>query len=332
MAILAGDIGGTKTLLQLSEAGEVLLERRYDSTAYADFDALLADFLREAETRDVGEISAACIGVAGPVVGREARVTNLPWRLDADALAVRFRLGRLRLINDFQAVGYGLQTLRGEDLRVLQAGRPQARAPQALIGAGTGLGEGILVWCEGHYEVLPSEGGHVDFGPTDALQRDLLAWLSQRQRRVTYENLVSGPGLVLLYRFMAEREPARVDAALLAALDAGEGAAAIHRQAEAGDPLAGETLDLFLTLYGAQAGNLALTCLAAGGVYVAGGIAPRLADRMADGRFMAAFRDKGMMTELLQAYPVWLVMNPRVGLQGAAVVAERLAAKPREGR
>lgn len=326
MAILAGDIGGTKTLLQLSENGEVLLERRYDSAAYADFGALLADFMRALQTIGEVQVAAACIGVAGPVTGREARVTNLPWRLDADALAAQFGIGRLRLINDFQAVGYGLETLREDDLRVLQAGEPQAAAPRALIGAGTGLGEGILVWSDDHYEVLPSEGGHVDFAPTDALQRALLAWLSQRQRKVSYENLVSGPGLVILYQFMAAQEPVRASASLLAALDAGEGAAAIHRAAEAGDALAEETLGLFLRIYGAQAGNLALTCLAAGGVFVAGGIAPRLAERMADGRFIEAFCDKEAMVELLRKYPVWLVMNPHVGLRGAAVEAARLAA------
>ncbi len=325
MPILAGDIGGTKTLLQLKEGTEILFERRFDSNAFTTFDDVLASFLDQAAGEGRADVSAACIGVAGPVEGRRARVTNLPWRLDADALAARFGIPRLRLVNDFQAVGYGLETLGDDDLRVLQAGQPQPGAPRALIGAGTGLGEGILVWSGDHYEVLASEGGHVDFAPTDALQRALLAWLSERQPRVSYENIVSGPGLETLYRFHAAHFAGQASAELLAALDQGKGGAVISQAAGQGDVLAGRTLDMFIKIYGAQAGNLALTCLAAGGVYVAGGIAPRMAERLGNGAFMAAFRDKGKMGELVARYPVYLVMNPRVGLQGAAEVAARLS-------
>ncbi len=325
MPILAGDIGGTKTLLQLKDGARVLFERRFDSTAFADFAAVLATFLDQAAREGLGDVSAACIGVAGPVEGNRARVTNLPWRLDAEALAARFGIPRLRLINDFQAVGYGLETLGDDDLRVLQRGEARAGAPRALIGAGTGLGEGILVWSGDHYEVLASEGGHVDFAPTDALQRALLAWLSERQPRVSYEDIVSGPGLETLYRFHAAHFAGQVPATLLATLEQGGGAAVISRAAEQGDVLAGQTLDMFVKIYGAQAGNLALTCLAAGGVYIAGGIAPRLAERLSRGIFMAAFRDKGKMGELLARYPVYVVMNPRVGLQGAAEMAARIS-------
>ncbi len=325
MPILAGDIGGTKTLLQLKDGARVLFERRFDSTAFADFEAVLATFLDQAAREGLGDVSAACIGVAGPVEGNRARVTNLPWRLDAEALAARFGIPRLRLINDFQAVGYGLETLGDDDLRVLQRGEARAGAPRALIGAGTGLGEGILVWSGDHYEVLASEGGHVDFAPTDALQRALLAWLSERQPRVSYEDIVSGPGLETLYRFHAAHFAGQVPATLLATLEQGGGAAVISRAAEQGDVLAGQTLDMFVKIYGAQAGNLALTCLAAGGVYIAGGIAPRLAERLSRGIFMAAFRDKGKMGELLARYPVYVVMNPRVGLQGAAEMAARIS-------
>jgi len=325
MPILAGDIGGTKTLLQLKEADDVLFERRFDSTAFDTFDALLAAFFERAASVRLGEVHAACIGVAGPVDGRLARVTNLPWQLDADALAARFGIPRLQLINDFQAVGYGLETLADGDLKVLQPGQARAGAPRALIGAGTGLGEGILVWVGDHYEVLPSEGGHVDFAPTDERQRALLAWLSERQPRVSYEHIVSGPGLETLYRFHAVQFAGQASASLLAALERGEGAAVISQAAEQGDDLAAQTLDMFVKIYGAQAGNLALTCLAAGGVYIAGGIAPRMAERLSGGVFMAAFRDKGGMSELVAQYPVYLVMNPLVGLQGAAEVALRLS-------
>ncbi len=325
MPILAGDIGGTKTLLQLKEADEVLFERRFDSAAFDTFDALLAAFFEQTASMGLGEVRAGCIGVAGPVTGRLARVTHLPWQLDADALAARFGIPRLQLINDFQAVGYGLETLAGDDLKVLQPGQARAGAPRALIGAGTGLGEGILVRREDHYEVLASEGGHVDFAPTDEHQRALLAWLSECQPRVSYEHIVSGPGLETLYRFHAAQFAGQASAPLLAALERGKGAAAISQAAGQGDDLAAQTLDMFVKIYGAQAGNLALTCLAAGGVYIAGGIAPRMAERLSSGVFMAAFRDKGRMGELVAQYPVYLVMNPRVGLQGAAEVAARLS-------
>ncbi|MCF6209641.1 MAG: glucokinase [Gammaproteobacteria bacterium] len=325
MSILAGDIGGTKTLLQLKEADDVLCERRFDSTAFDTFDALLAAFFEQLASEGLGDVRAGCIGVAGPVDGRLARVTNLPWRLDADALAARFGISRLQLINDFQAVGYGLATLSDGDLKVLQPGQARAGAPRVLIGAGTGLGEGILVWAKDHYEVLPSEGGHVDFAPTDEHQRALLAWLSERQPRVSYEHIVSGPGLETIYRFHAARFTEQASALLLAALDRGEGAVVISQAAEQGDDLAAQTLDMFMKIYGAQAGNLALTCLAAGGVYIAGGIAPRMAERLTSGVFMAAFCDKGKMGGLVAQYPVYLVMNPRVGLLGAAEVAARLS-------
>lgn len=325
MSLLAGDIGGTKTLLQLQGAAGKRFERRYDSSAFTDFGALLADFLLAGREAGLASPDSACIAVAGPVDGRRARVTNLPWALDADALQARFGIAHVHLINDFQAVGYGLATLQADDLLVLQTGEVCDSAPRALIGAGTGLGEGILLPAGGRYEVLPSEGGHVDFAPTDALQRELLAWLSEREARVSYESLVSGPGLETIYRFHAMHFPALPSADVLAALARGEGAAAISRAAAAGDVLAAKTLDMFVTIYGAQAGNLALTCLAAGGVYVAGGIAPRLRERITDGRFMAAFCDKGKMAGLLERYPVYLLLNARTGLQGAADVAARLS-------
>lgn len=322
--ILAGDIGGTKTWLQIKAASTVLFEQRYCSADFADFERLLAVFLDAANKEGVGRVAAACIGVAGPLNGRLARVTNLPWRLDADALQARFDIPRLRLINDFQAVGYGLSTLAEDDVQVLQTGQPQARAPRALIGAGTGLGVGILIWTGTQYEVLPSEGGHVDFAPCDERQRALLSWLSGRQPRVSYEHIVSGPGLETLYDFHAAHFPAQVSPALVAALARGEGAAAISQAADNGDALAEQTLAMFVKIYGAQAGNLALTCLPAGGVYIAGGIAPRLLRRLCDGAFMAAFLDKGKMADLLQKFPVYIVTNPQVGLQGAADVAAKM--------
>jgi glucokinase len=315
--ILAADIGGTKTLLQLTHAdGTVLREQRYDSAAYADFETLLDEFLRAANSAD---IAAACIAVAGPVTGAQAKVTNLPWLIRADALQQRFAIPHLRLINDFQAVGYGIDALTANDLLVLQTGRAEAQAPRAVIGAGTGLGEGILVWQQGHYEALPTEGGHVDFAPTSAVQRDFLAYMCERQARLSYEEVLSGKGLVNLYRFFVQRHGATP-----LALDFD--AAAVSSAAERGDEPAAQAVEMFVRIYGAQAGNLALTCLAAGGVYIAGGIAPRLRERIADGSFITAFRDKGPMKSLLTHYPVTLILDTQVGLKGAALVARRLLA------
>lgn len=316
--ILAADIGGTKTLLQLSQAGgngrEVLREQRFDSGAYADFETLLDEFLSAARAEGLVDIAAACIAVAGPVTGAQANVTNLPWIIRSDVLKQRFSLPRLRLINDFQAVGYGIDALTANDLLVLQTGRVEARAPRAVIGAGTGLGEGILVWQQDHYEVLATEGGHVDFAPTDALQREFLAYMSERQPRLSYEQVLSGKGLVSLYRFLVHHHGATP---LTLSLDA----AAVSDAAERGDALAAQALEMFVRIYGAQAGNLALTCLAAGGVYIAGGIAPRIRERMTDGSFMAAFCDKGAMKSLLVHYPVSLILDTAIGLKGAALAA-----------
>lgn len=327
MLILSGDLGGTKTLLRLDEVeagGSIpstpLSERSLASAEYDSFDALLADFLQGAqaqrEGQGLGPVAAACIGVAGPVADGVARVTNLPWILEASALAERFSIPRVSLINDFSAIGYGLDTLTDSDLLTLQAGKPQAQGTRALIGAGTGLGEGILVWQDGAYRVLPSEGGHVDFAPTDALQRALLEYLSQRQGRVSYENLVSGKGLLSLYQFLAFHHGHAPSTFVTRP-------AAVTEAAEGGDRLAQEALRLFVKIYGAQAGNLALTCLAGGGVYVAGGIAPRIKDFLVEGGFLQAFLAKAPMQELLARMPVYVVLDSSVGLKGAALVAVR---------
>lgn len=323
MLILAADIGGTKTLLQLSRAGDagqdVLREQRFDSAAYADFETMLDEFLAAARAAGFTGVDAACIAVAGPVTGAQAKVTNLPWLIRVDVLQTRFSIAHVRLINDFQAVGYGIDALTANDLLVLQAGRAVENAPRAVIGAGTGLGEGILVWQRDHYEVLATEGGHVDFAPTDALQREFLAFMSERRARLSYEEVLSGKGLASLYRFLVHHHGGTQPAPEF-------DAAAVAAAAQAGDALAIAAQKMFVRIYGAQAGNLALTCLAAGGVYIAGGIAPRMREYMIDGAFVAAFRDKGPMESLLIHYPVSLILDTNVGLKGAALVARRLAA------
>lgn len=316
--ILAGDIGGTKTWLRLSCAGRVLREERLESAAFDGLVTMIAGFLGDAAP------ASACFGVAGPVRGGSAQITNLPWRIEAAEIAARFAIPRVELINDFQAVAYGIEALAPGDLLTLQTGQAQEHGPRAVIGAGTGLGEGYLVWQDGAYHALPSEGSHADFAPADELQADLWRWLKKRHGHVSWERVVSGPGLEAIYLFLRERGGMAESPLLVAAMAEGDASAAISRFAlEHGDPLASAALDLFVAAYGAEAGNLALKILASGGVYVAGGIAPKIAEHLKAGSFMRAFRDKGRFAELLATVPVQVVMNPQVGLLGAEVVANR---------
>jgi glucokinase len=253
-------------------------------------------------------------------------VTNLPWEIDSRALAREFGFPRARLINDFQAIGYGIEALSDADLVVLQAGEPVTRAPRAVIGAGTGLGQGILVWDRDHYEPIATEGGHASFGPNDDLQIELTRYLLANGGRASYERVLSGHGLVRLYAFLKARGETPESVSLAEAMQKDDPAAAITRAAlEQNDRLANRALDLFVDVYGAQAGNLALTAGARGGVYIAGGIAPKILPRLTDGRFLRAFLDKGRMSPYVAAVPVRVVTNPDVGLIGAALAASRMA-------
>lgn len=321
MNILAGDIGGTKVLLQVSCAGKTLLEQQYLSANYASFDELLALFLAE-----LGQgVDVACLGVAGPVNGSHAEVTNLPWQLHAEQLQAQFEINQVALINDFQAVGYGIDALPSEAIEVLQTGDECPHGVRALIGAGTGLGQGIMVWSGDHYQVLATEGGHVDFAPTDELQMELWRYVRLNAYRVTYENLVSGKGLVSIFNFLREKNPGLASQKMVLAMQQRDAASVIAQFAlETSDALANQALDLFIKIYGAQVGNHALNTLPYGGLYIAGGIAPKLISRIRQGGFMAAFHDKAPMATLMPNFPVKLVMEAKVGLLGAQKVAERM--------
>lgn len=325
MIVVAGDLGGTKTLLQMAEVGprehRVIRERAYDSPAYPQFARVLADFLAGALEAGGGALEGACFGIPGPVHGERARTTNLPWSIDARALEREFAIPRVHLVNDFQAIGYGIELLEASDLVTLQPGRPQPTGPRAVIGAGTGLGTALLLWDGHRYRILPSEGGHVDFGPTDPLQVALLRHLLERFGVVSCERVLSGAGLVRIHAFLCERAGRPPQGAQT-------NAAAVSRAALSGaDPVAVQALDLFVRIYGAQAGNLALTTIASGGIYLAGGIAPKILDKLQDGTFVDAFRNKGPMRGLLEAIPVHVVTNVKVGLLGAAALARRAAAE-----
>jgi len=319
---IAGDIGGTKTLLRIgAEEGVPLLQKSYPSADYAGLAEILDEFLCEA---GAPEVEAACFALAGPVSGRQVRLTNLPWEVDGDALGARFAISRISLINDFEAVGHGIAALQPDDLLTLQAGEPQAQGTRVVVGAGTGLGVAWLSRMHGGYAVHPSEGGHIDFAPADTTQFALLQYLQQRHGHVSYERIVSGPGLVAIFEFLRDSGLDTPSAQLVAAMSEDDASAALTRFAQQGDEtIAQSTLDLFVQVYGAFVGNLALLALPRGGIYVAGGIAAKIATTLQRGDFIRAFHAKGRYTSLLASLPLHIVTNPQVGLLGADRMARQ---------
>lgn len=342
--LLAGDIGGTKTILRLIETRDeelaIRAERTYASKAYSGPAPIVVEFLAAAAaaTGERRRPAAACFGVAGPVSGNTSRVTNLPWTLAGERLAHELEIPRVELINDFVAVGHGVTGLAPEALHTLQPGRPDAAAPIAVIGAGTGLGEGFLIPRPGGHRVFATEGGHADFAPRSPLESELLGDLreSLQLTRVSVERVVSGRGIAAIYEFLRRRGVGRESPALAAAFDTWQRelgkerptvdlAAVVSRAAIAeADPLCTETMDVFVGAYGAEAGNQALKLLPYGGLYVAGGIAAKILPLIERGGFITAFKDKGRMKPLLERVPVHVVLDPKVGLIGSARRAAEL--------
>jgi len=330
MRVLAGDIGGTKTLLRLVEVEgdqpRVIHEQRYDSHQYSHFLALTREFL--AGVADA-QPARACFGVAGPVTetpqGQTVETTNLPWRLDSAELSHALGIRHVLLINDFKAVGYCIDRLAPHDLAQLQRGRPQTHGPRMVLGAGTGLGVAQLLWCGGHYEVFASQGGHADFAPGDDEQIALLRFLTARHGHVTWEHVLSGSGLVSIYEFLITADHAD-GSNLLAQRRQDQDPAAVISEAGLADrdPHARHALQIFADVYAAQAGNLALINLAYGGVYIAGGIAPKIIQLLDTDRFRRIFADKAKMTGLLNDMPVAVIINEQAGLLGAMQAALRL--------
>lgn len=318
MLVLGADVGATNARLAIAEprAGRpaIALERRYVNADFSGFERLIEAFVGEAGAGR--RIDAACLGVAGPVEGRRVKLTNLPWVIDADAAARTLDGARVTLVNDFHAAAAGIDALDAGEVVTLQPGEPATHGPQVVIGAGSGLGVALRVWTGARYEVVPGEGGHIGFAPADALQAALGEWLRARLGRVSVEHVVSGPGLVRIHAFLCERHG--VVAAPI------EDPARIARAALGGDdPLAAEALDLFIACYGAVAGDYALAAGARGGVYVAGGIAPKVLARLAAGGFVRAFTDKGVHAALAARFPLHVVTNESLGLLGALAVAAR---------
>jgi glucokinase len=336
--LLAGDIGGTSTRLRLAPIEDWRShqwERTYASQDFPDLAPVVQNFL--AELNVSGEVVAACFAVAGPVVDGVAKLQNLTWQLEVDRLTKSLNIPNLKLINDFAAVGYGLAHLRPDELHVLQAGEVVPDAPQAVIGAGTGLGQGYLIPVGGKYEILASEGGHSDFAARTPLEFELVKYLMERDDldHVSYDRLVSGRGIVNMYRFLRDRlgeaSPLTDTPEIAQAVKQWEQTTMVDRThltdpavliataAQAGtSELSRTTMQMFISAYGAEAGNLALKFLPRGGLYIAGGIAAKNLPLLTDGSFMAAFGQKGRMRSLVAQIPVSVVLNSQVGLIGAA--------------
>lgn len=326
--ILAGDVGATKTLLEVGVLQDGLWRpafgRRYAAAGHPDFDSVLRTFFQEwaAQRQAPVKIARACFGVAGPVFDNRVQMTNLAWRVDADAICAGFGIPHVRIVNDFAAAATGIDMLQAPDFVTLQPGAPVPAAPRVVIGAGTGLGVAYLIWAAGGYQVIAGEAGHAGFAPSTREQLELWRDLHSRQERVAAEDVVSGPGLVRIREFIGRCEGSQ--AAPARELRVNLTPAAITQAAlESGDPLCVRALDLFISCYGAVTGDHALAVMARGGVYVAGGIAPRILPRLADGGFLAAFNAKGVYSGAVRQIPVHIVTNERLAVPGAALLALR---------
>jgi glucokinase len=327
MRLLAGDIGGTKTLLRLSEVtskGPVTLhEVSYPSAEFKHLSPIVKAFLKEAGSDSP---AAACFAIAGPVQNDQSLVTNLSWQLDARQMETDLGIAKIRLINDFAAVGYGILALGPDDVVILQDRPTTPHAPIAVLGAGTGLGEALLVSQAGDYEVLPTEGGHADFAPCTDLEVGLMTFLRKRHGRVSVERVVSGQGIYNIYQYLKSISFAPVSAEVEEQFQHEDPSAVIANHALANsDVLCTQTLHLFVAAYGAEAGNLALKSFPRGGLYLAGGVGRKILPKLQDGVFIQRFLDKGRMRSLLADIRVSLIVNPQVGLIGAVLYAQKLS-------
>jgi glucokinase len=317
--ILAGDVGATNTRLGLFRRERELLVpvniRVFKSHQYSGFDLVLQDFLP-----DSNGIEAACFGVAGPVCDAKVSITNLSWIVDRNVLRTRF--GTVSLINDVEATGFGIASLAPDDLLSLNDGQGQDGAPAALIAAGTGLGEAILLPHGASRIPFPTESGHADFAPTNKLQCEFLQHVWGKFHHVSWDRVLSGPGLLLMYEFLLDSNRGIERKEVAEKMRVGDASAVIADTALNRDcEVCIAALDLFASLLGAEAGNLALRSLARGGIYLCGGIAPKIRRKLVDGTFMKAFIDKGRMQDFLQSIPVRIVLNDQTALLGAAAFA-----------
>jgi|AP95_1055475.scaffolds.fasta_scaffold25897_2 glucokinase len=328
---LAGDIGGTKAYLGIFRSdGEgicCLEEGRFPTARYSGVSELLLSFIETSGHRP----ERVVVGVPGPVRHPPVRPVNLPWTIDPVEIGERLGIADVRLLNDLEATAYGTLVLPPDDLVELNRGIPDDEGNIAVIAAGTGLGEGGLCWTGERFVAIPSEGGHASFAPGTGLESELWTYLFSRFGHVSWERVVSGPGLVHIYDFFKStgrgQEPAWLGRELASGQDR---PGVISRAAIRGDELASLALELFVSLYGAEAGNLALKLMSTGGVFVGGGIAPKIADKLRLGSFMKGFTEKGRVADILEALPVHIILNDKTGLLGAAYFGVHLGFQEKE--
>jgi glucokinase len=316
--ILAGDIGGTNARLAYFQPQNgslrLVTERIFPSREYGEFGEIVIKFLRDSGERP----DVACFGIAGPVRNGRVETSNLPWVIEQSRLAKETQLPATLLINDLEANAWGIGALSRQDLVALNQSPPSS-GNQAVIAPGTGLGEAGLYWDGSHHRVFACEGGHTDFAPQGELQIELLQSLTSRYGHVSYERILSGPGLVNVYEFLRAKNCGDEPAGFVQELSQGDAAAAISRAALSGsNKLAEQALDLWVSVYGAEAGNLALKTMATGGIFLGGGISPKILSKLTGPIFMNAFLDKGRLRPLLEAIPVQVITNDKAGLLGAA--------------
>jgi len=337
MTVLAGDIGGTNSRLAIYDVPATglrgvkpIFEQTYPSAAHPSLDVIAEKFLTAAAGA-VGAragVDSGCFGIAGPIEHNICRATNLPWVVDGNALAQKLGIARVVLVNDFHAAALGVTAVEAHELVALGGDVRVAQGPMAVLGAGTGLGQAFLLWsaAQNRYQVVPSEGGHVDLAARTPLEHGLVAFLTGKYGRVSCERVLSGNGLVDAFKFLSE-EPAcrsliRPETAAVLAAPGNDPAAAISQRALAGtDPVCEMALALFCSVLGATAGNLALMVLATGGVFVAGGIAPRILAFLQRGGFREAFDRKGRLHTMVERIPAYVVTHAQPGLLGAAIIA-----------
>jgi glucokinase len=322
--LLAGDIGGTKTLLGLFDPASVrpraIVIRSFPTLEFDDLTSMIAAFVKDDEVKHAS-IDTACFGVAGPVIGDTAELTNVPWRVDARRVAAVFSLRRVNLLNDLQAMAYAVPVLREAEVHVLQEGEPLRGGNIALIAAGTGLGEALLHYVDGRFIPSPTEAGHADFSARTEREMALVRELTPRFGRVDVERVVSGHGLINVHT-VTHRQPCTANVNI----DDPDAPAAISLAAvERRCASCMEALDLFIEAYGAETGNLALRSVATGGVFIGGGIAPKILPALTTGSFMHAFRNKSPLEGMLEKMPVKVILNAESGLLGTAVYAAELS-------
>jgi glucokinase len=322
MLILAGDVGGTKTLLGLFDdrtpRPEPIVVCGFITVDFPDLPAMISEFARDPRVNGVAP-ARACFGVAGPVLERRAELTNAPWVVDADAVARAFDIAQVTLVNDLQAMAYAVPVLQPDELHTLQEGEGRPHGNMAVIAAGTGLGQALLHQVDGRFVPSPCEGGHADFAARTEREIDVLRSLIQRFGRASVENVVSGRGLMNVFRVTHKGDCPAVSDPDDPQAPAAVSAAALERRCRG----CIEALDIFVDAYGAEAGNLALRSVATAGLFVGGGIAPKILPALTTGRFMAAFRDKAPLDDMASAIPVHVILNEDAGLLGAAVRAAR---------